>query len=535
MLLEIGLRFKIIACAMLIALLLALGGGFFILHSQKYLLDRLINHEIALLIQYDRMAEAGTQTQSSLRGVLLEHGDTTAVEYLKKGHVGFRGALEKVKLLSEPSEANVLAIELAERLHTKLESLDTSILAELAKGNVESALNMQSQTRKAIWRELKTSIADRQKNIEQDIGNLIEQAEKSAKLQQVLLFGSALIGIVLFVSSLLTGRRFVREANQLRDDVKTLVESRDLSNSIGNVDLFELSEIRLAVHRLADDLQRIVGSLHEQSRQVHRISKDLKSDSNDLASSSSAQTAQLASVEQHACQNALTSAAICQKTEEARNIITVGLREVQDSNHSLHGVIGLIDDICRSIQASSLSIRDLSNLSSLIGGIVNTIREIADQTNLLALNAAIEAARAGEAGRGFAVVADEVRKLAERTTASTHEIAGLIGNIQHSSLEVVQSMARTESVSERGQQALREVQGTLEALLRSIERVTAMIHDVATLTSDQNQVARTVAETVNTFSCAVAEIRKQSEKFLEISQGLVTTAEDLHVLGTTYH
>ena len=393
MLLEIGLRFKIIACAMLIALLLALGGGFFILHSQKYLLDRLINHEIALLIQYDRMAEAGTQTQSSLRGVLLEHRDTTAVEYLKKGHVGFRGALEKVKLLAKP----------------------------------------------------------------------------------------------------------------------------------------------MAVHRLADDLQRIVGSLHEQSRQVHRISKDLKSDSNDLASSSSARTAQLASVEQHACQNALTSAAICQKTEEARNIITVGLREVQDSNHSLHGVIGLIDDICRSIQASSLSIRDLSNLSSLIGGIVNTIREIADQTNLLALNAAIEAARAGEAGRGFAVVADEVRKLAERTTASTHEIAGLIGNIQHSSLEVVQSMARTESVSERGQQALREVQGTLEALLRSIERVTATIHDVATLTSDQNQVARTVAETVNTFSCAVAEIRKQSEKFLEISQGLVTTAEDLHVLGTTYH
>ena len=393
MLQEIGLRFKIIACAMLIALLLALGGGFFILHSQKYLLDRLINHEIALLIQYDRMAEAGTQTQSSLRGVLLEHRDTTAVEYLKKGHVGFRGALEKVKLLAKP----------------------------------------------------------------------------------------------------------------------------------------------MAVHRLADDLQRIVGSLHEQSRQVHRISKDLKSDSNDLASSSSARTAQLASVEQHACQNALTSPAICQKTEEARNIITVGLREVQDSNHSLHGAIGLIDDICRSIQASSLSIRDLSNLSSLIGGIVNTIREIADQTNLLALNAAIEAARAGEAGRGFAVVADEVRKLAERTTASTHEIAGLIGNIQHSSLEVVQSMARTESVSERGQQALREVQGTLEALLRSIERVTATIHDVATLTSDQNQVARTVAETVNTFSCAVAEIRKQSEKFLEISQGLVTTAEDLHVLGTTYH
>lgn len=534
MLLGIGLRFKIIACAMLIALLLALGGGFFILHSQKYLLDRLINHEMALLIQYDRMAEAGTQTQSSLRGVLLENGDTTAVQYLKKGHVGFRDALEKVKLLSKPIEANGHAVELAERLYGKLEKLDASILAELQKGNLESALAMQSQMRKGIWRELKTFIGDRQKNIEHDIGVLIEQAEKRAKLQQSFLLGSALIGVILFVSSLLTGRRFVREANQLRDDVKTLVKTRDLSNSIGNVDLFELSEIRVAVNQLASDLRRIVGSLHEQSRQVHLISTELKNDSDDLARSSSAQTEQLVCVEERASQNAVTSADICQRTEEARDIITVGLQEVQDSNSALHDVANLIDDICGSIHASSLSIHDLSTLSSMIGGIVNTIRDIADQTNLLALNAAIEAARAGEAGRGFAVVADEVRKLAERTTASTHEIAGLIGNIQDSSLQVVQSMARTESVSERGQQALKHVQGTLEALLRSIERVTATIHDVATLTSDQNQVARTVAETVNTFSGAVTDIRKQSEKFSEISQGLVTTADDLRALGAMY-
>jgi len=114
----------------------------------------------------------------------------------------------------------------------------------------------------------------------------------------------------------------------------------------------------------------------------------------------------------------------------------------------VHNAAAEIARIAEAVDQASTSLAELEGISGEIGNIVATIREIADQTNLLALNAAIEAARAGEQGRGFAVVADEVRKLAERTATSTHEISSMVGRIQNRTKQAVGEVWREHGAIE---------------------------------------------------------------------------------------
>ncbi|MDQ7988476.1 MAG: PAS domain-containing methyl-accepting chemotaxis protein [Candidatus Dactylopiibacterium sp.] len=145
----------------------------------------------------------------------------------------------------------------------------------------------------------------------------------------------------------------------------------------------------------------------------------------------------------------------------------------------IHETVAKMRALSESVRDASTEVQDLGAQSAQITSIVRTIKEIADQTNLLALNAAIEAARAGEQGRGFAVVADEVRKLAERTTSSTTEIAGMVAHIQDGTTKVMERMA---------------------ASLRDVEQGVALANDAGAAIEQMRSGARRVLEVVSAFS-----------------------------------
>jgi aerotaxis receptor len=167
---------------------------------------------------------------------------------------------------------------------------------------------------------------------------------------------------------------------------------------------------------------------------------------------------------------------------------------VVSAQQSMERSMAATGRVVDSVQQSSLTIQELNLAIAKIGDMTSVIREIADQTNLLALNAAIEAARAGEAGRGFAVVADEVRKLAERTATSTSDIARNVAEIRRVTDTAVASMGEAVSEVETGIALIRESGIGLNRITESSDHVTAMARDIASSAGEQVMASQLVAQ-----------------------------------------
>jgi methyl-accepting chemotaxis protein len=186
-----------------------------------------------------------------------------------------------------------------------------------------------------------------------------------------------------------------------------------------------------------------------------------------------------------------------------------------------------VNVIAETVETASGFVRDLGEQSEKVGNIVTAINEIADQTNLLALNAAIEAARAGEHGRGFAVVADEVKKLAERTSASTTEIGDMISTIRLGVEKTVRSMDQAKNKVVTGVEYSSQAQTALGEIITSIDRLYSGVHQIATAIEEMSATTNAITRDINQISVVTKETFSSSEEISGAATGLSTLARGL--------
>jgi methyl-accepting chemotaxis protein len=185
-------------------------------------------------------------------------------------------------------------------------------------------------------------------------------------------------------------------------------------------------------------------------------------------------------------------------------------------------------------RANAKNIGSLGERSDQIGAIVATIEDIADQTNLLALNAAIEAARAGEQGRGFAVVADEVRALAERTTRATKEISGMIKAIQNKTKSAIVSMEAGVKGSEQGAAAASQLEPSLQAILEQVNAVSMQVSQIATAAEEQTATTSEITNNIHQITQVVHETSRGAQESARAASGLSLQADELQAIVSKF-
>ncbi|WP_288074893.1 methyl-accepting chemotaxis protein [Pseudomonas sp.] len=269
------------------------------------------------------------------------------------------------------------------------------------------------------------------------------------------------------------------------------------------------TNLRQTIQHIAGSATQLASAAEELSAVTEEASKGLQQQNNEIDQAATAVNEMTAAVEEVARNAVSTSEASTQSNQAARE----GRDRVVET-------VGAIQTMTQDVQNTSLLIEGLATQGRDIGKVLDVIRAIAEQTNLLALNAAIEAARAGEAGRGFAVVADEVRALAHRTAQSTQEIEKMVAGIQNGTGEAVQSMQQSNQRTHNTLEMARAAGVALEQITQSISLINERNLVIASAAEEQAQVAREVDRNLLNIRELSSQSAAGAQQTSEASQAL---------------
>jgi len=341
---------------------------------------------------------------------------------------------------------------------------------------------------------------------------------------------AGMIAIILgILATVLLARHFTFRIKKLADTMGRIADG-DLSTQVVIHTNDEIGELGMSINRMLTSVGGIITSVKETATQVASSANTLNIVCEQLATSTEQMAAQTGTIATASEEMATTSGGIAQNctiaaesTQQGNNLVVEGVSVVQET------VAGM-NRIAERVKATAVTLESLGSRSDQIGEIVGTIEDIADQTNLLALNAAIEAARAGEQGRGFAVVADEVRALAERTTKATKEIAQMIKAIQNETAGAVSAMSEGVNEVERGSADAAKSGSALNEILTQINAISMEVNQIATAAEEQTATTMEITNNIQQISEVVQMSASCSHDSASAAKELLTSAEDLHRL-----
>lgn len=282
-----------------------------------------------------------------------------------------------------------------------------------------------------------------------------------------------------------------------------------------------------AMREMVENLRGMVSQVVGSAENIASASQQLHSSAEQIATGSEQVACQATTVATAGEEMSATSGDIAQNCQIAANGAGLASSTANNGTEVVNATVQVMIRIAERVSATACTVHNLGERSDQIGAIIGTIEDIADQTNLLALNAAIEAARAGEQGRGFAVVADEVRALAERTTRATREIGDMIKTIQAETRVAVNAMEQGVREVESGTSEASRSGQALQQILNEINEVTIQVNQIATAAEQQTATTSEISSNMMQITDAVQATARGAEESAYASRMLAKQAEDL--------
>src|SRR3990167_9361910 len=331
-----------------------------------------------------------------------------------------------------------------------------------------------------------------------------EEFEVMRKANMVMWGAQVIIQVFLyFVIGWLIGS-VTRPVRELQQAMLVMQADGDLSKRVTVRSEDEIGQTATAFNGLIDGFAGIIRQVLANAGTVSGTATQLSASSTRIAQGSRAQSEAAASTAAAVEEITVSINSVAANTEDVRKLSEKSLQQTQQGNQSVTAMIGEISRVQDAVNQVAGSVKEFVDSTRAIAGMTQQVKEIADQTNLLALNAAIEAARAGEQGRGFAVVADEVRKLAEKSAQSANEIDRVTNSLNQKSTHVAATV----------QAGLRSLQTTQE----HIERVSTVLNEAGEAVTQSSHGVSDIAASVSEQSLASTEIARNVEKIAQMSE-----------------
>lgn len=431
-------------------------------------------------------------------------------------------------LISSDQEHKIYDEYRADTVRT--ESAETQVVKLVGKGKHKEALKLsQGEGRLAVDAALEKVGEDIKLNV--DGGNATAQSAAAAySSSRYWVIGTIVAAVALGIILLVTITKSIATPVHQTMAVLQSLAARDLTASIEADSTDELGVMAVALNQTIEVLRGTLATITQSAEQLASASEEISAGAGQTAESSRVQSDQTLQVATAMQEMSSTVLQISENSQKASDASRSAAEAARNGGKVVEETLVTMRGIADSTSKVASTVTELGKGSEKIGKIISVIDDIADQTNLLALNAAIEAARAGEQGRGFAVVADEVRKLAERTTKATKEIADMIKSIQRETQNAVQAMEEEIKEVQVGVEKTTASGAALREIIKMSDNVGDMIATIATAATEQSATTEQINSNVSQISGSTQESSAAAAQTSKACSDLSSLAFDLQHL-----
>jgi len=481
-------------------------------------------------IQYAHSMRDSVRTLLEALTIVITSKDEAAKSYglqqIKSSRQRYGASMKALEKLEVNTEGKELITKVKEQIASGVQSNNAAL--ELGKAGkqteaIEVFTVVLTNTSKNFSAACDALITYQEKRIES------RYAEAQASYQRTVIFlscmGIFVVIFAVFMTYLLT--RSITVPIRSNIEAAEKLANGDLSLQVTLDRKDEFGDEATAFKTMVDKWQRLISGVKGSAASVASASHQLSASAEQLARGATAQverTIQVSTASEEMSQASLDIAkSTANISDSAKEMLSTAEKGSSIVNKSVYEV----REIAETVKKSSEFVKDLGDQSEEIGKIINVINDIADQTNLLALNAAIEAARAGEAGRGFAVVADEVKKLAERTSKSTQEIANMVTSIKTGVDRAVDSMGEVTEKVKTGVELSNEAGSALNEIVGSASNLQSMLHQIAAAIEEMNSTTNEIAKDIEEVAVVTKESSGTAEQVTQAALELSTLSVSL--------